>query len=141
MFKKVLVAVDGSEGSQGAIQIVKSMAKNGIAESITIISVAIVPALPLEAVDIVVTDQYKMEQIAYIVADKAKKDMETEGIAVDTVVLSGDPGLSISQYANDNHFDLIIMGSRGLSGVKGLLLGSVSHKVLQTAHCPVLINR
>lgn len=48
-------------------------------------------------------------------------------------------GLAITDIAKERKVDLIILGSRGLSEVKGLLLGSVSNKVLQHAECPVLV--
>jgi len=43
--------------------------------------------------------------------------------------------------ANANNIDLIVMGSRGLSDAQGLLLGSVTHKVIQMANIPVLVDR
>jgi nucleotide-binding universal stress UspA family protein len=51
----------------------------------------------------------------------------------------GDPGEEILKYAMQNHCDVIVMGSRGLSGLKELFLGSVSHYVAQHADVPVLI--
>jgi len=138
MYKKVLVAVDGSDSSQGVIQLVKDLVKNGVIESITLISVAVVPTLPME---FVIDDHYNLEMVASAVLNKVKANLEDDGLIVGAVVVNGDPGVAISQYAQDNGFDLIILGSRGLSGVKGVVLGSVSHKVLHTAQCPVWIYK
>lgn len=141
MFEKVLVAVDGSESSKGAIELAKNLALNGITKSVTMISVATFSPVPLEALEFVVAEPNHLEQVAKAVVEKGAADLAKDGVKVETVVVNGDPGLLITQYAHDNKFDLILMGSRGLSGVKGMVLGSVSHTVLHTAHCPVLIYR
>ena len=48
-------------------------------------------------------------------------------------------GEAIVEIANNEKADLLVLGSRGLSEFKGMLLGSVSHKVLQRSDCPVLV--
>jgi nucleotide-binding universal stress UspA family protein len=45
------------------------------------------------------------------------------------------------QEAKSGDYDLIVMGSRGLTDVQGLIMGSDAHRVLSAAHCPVLITR
>lgn len=60
---------------------------------------------------------------------------------VATEVQVGEPAEEIVDYARLEQIDMIVMGSRGLSPIKELLLGSVSDKVLRTAPCPVLIVR
>lgn len=54
-------------------------------------------------------------------------------------MIQGYPAKTIVEYAEAHHCDLIILGSRGLSGLKELVLGSVSHNVVQHASIPVLI--
>lgn len=56
-------------------------------------------------------------------------------------VAAGHVAKAIVEAAGQNGIDLIVMGSRGLSDVQGLLLGSVTHKVMQTATIPVLVVR
>lgn len=63
------------------------------------------------------------------------------GIPVDQRILEGVPGESICRVAKIEKCDLIIMGSRGLTDLKGLFLGSVTHRVLRGAPCPVLVIR
>ena len=60
---------------------------------------------------------------------------------VKTIIREGDPGLMISDYADEVHADLIVMPSHGYHGVKRLLLGSVAERVLRHANCPVLVLR
>jgi phosphoglycerate kinase len=55
------------------------------------------------------------------------------------LAVAGDPAGQILKFADERGMDLIAMGSRGLSGVLGVLMGSVSRKVLSHARCPVLI--
>jgi nucleotide-binding universal stress UspA family protein len=56
-----------------------------------------------------------------------------------TFVLEGNPPSLIVDFVKEHDGDLIVMGSRGLSGLKELFLGSVSHYVVQKATCPVLV--
>jgi nucleotide-binding universal stress UspA family protein len=51
------------------------------------------------------------------------------------MVFSGDPVEEIIQFAKNNDIDMIVIGSRGLGKIKGLLLGSVSSKVCHLAEC------
>lgn len=66
----------------------------------------------------------------------AKLETENSGIHdVNVAVLDGDPASRILEYAERESVDCIVIGSRGLSDVKGLLVGSVSHKVSSRARC------
>lgn len=56
-------------------------------------------------------------------------------------IMDGSPAEIISEVARIEKADMIIMGSRGLNDLEGLLLGSVTHRVLKTAPCPVLVIR
>ncbi|WKT79177.1 universal stress protein [Lysinibacillus fusiformis] len=60
-------------------------------------------------------------------------------MSIKTIHLKGDPSHQILEYAKEHEQELIIIGSRGLSGMKELMLGSVSHKVAQLSKCSVLI--
>jgi nucleotide-binding universal stress UspA family protein len=57
----------------------------------------------------------------------------------EAVLENGKPAEVILALAEQNESDLIVVGSRGFGDLKSLILGSVSHKVLQTAECPCLI--
>ena len=60
---------------------------------------------------------------------------------VKTVVRVGDPAEEIVAYAKSAEIDMIVMGSRGLSDLRGLMLGSVSHKVSELASCTCVTVR
>jgi nucleotide-binding universal stress UspA family protein len=61
--------------------------------------------------------------------------------AAQGVVRLGDPGLDITEYADEIQSDLIVIPSHGYHGVKRFLLGSVAERVIRHAHCPVLVLR
>jgi nucleotide-binding universal stress UspA family protein len=70
------------------------------------------------------------------ILELAKLEAENNGVHdVSIMVLDGDPAERILEHAERENADCIVMGSRGLSDVKGLVLGSVSHKVGNRAAC------
>lgn len=54
-------------------------------------------------------------------------------------ILHGVPGPSMVEFANKQNYELVVIGSRGLNTPQEMVLGSVSHKVVKRAECPVLI--
>ena len=64
--------------------------------------------------------------------------LRAKGLTVDLIVREGYPATVIEEEARDGGFDLIVIGTRGLSGLKHLLLGSIAERVVQRAPCPVL---
>lgn len=69
----------------------------------------------------------------------AKRLFDEAGVPVQTELLVGDPGGLIAAYAEAKGMDRVIMGSRGLSPLKGAILGSVAYKVLSSVKMPVII--
>jgi nucleotide-binding universal stress UspA family protein len=64
--------------------------------------------------------------------------LRRRGVQVETVVREGYPATVILEEADQRKADLIVIGTRGLTGLKHLLLGSIAERVVQKAHCPVL---
>jgi nucleotide-binding universal stress UspA family protein len=137
MFKHVLVALDESAYSQTALPTAMEVAKKFVAD--------------LFVVHVAEHDRgraavYSIESPAEatkLVAD-AVKTARQAGIAARGEVFdvaAGHVAKAIIETAGANEVDLIVMGSRGLSDVQGLLLGSVTHKVIQLAQVPVLVAR
>ena len=75
--------------------------------------------------------------------DKVKKKAKENGVKVRTDVVLGISSVvkEIVEYAEKNKIDIIVIGSRGLSGIKKMLLGSVASGVVTYAHCPVLVTK
>lgn len=84
-----------------------------------------------------------LEYMGHMLLRKAREQAESKGVKrVETIVDVGDPGERIIQLAKQRSADLIVMGSRGFGELKGLILGSVSHKVFHLAPCScVTVNR
>ncbi|HEU5140357.1 MAG TPA: universal stress protein [Bacillales bacterium] len=88
------------------------------------------------------TEEQKQERInakGEEVLREAKKRLKEEGVLSETAVMEGDAAEEIDRYALSHEADLIVIGHRGLSGLKKLVLGSVSQKVVEKANCPVLV--
>ena len=67
--------------------------------------------------------------------------LQREGLAIDTVAREGDPAHVIAEEAEQRGADLIAMGTRGLSGLRHLVLGSTAERVVEYAPCPVMTIR
>ena len=67
--------------------------------------------------------------------------LEKGDVEFDVRILEGAPGNQIPEVARIEKIDLIVMGSRGVTDFKGLLLGSVAHQVLNKSDCPVFITK
>jgi nucleotide-binding universal stress UspA family protein len=82
------------------------------------------------------------EEAAQLVAGVVE-ELKQAGVAAEGSVRtsSGGPARAILEHARDVDATMIVLGSRGLSALGGLLLGSVAHKIIQLASCPVLVVR
>lgn len=77
-----------------------------------------------------------LEHVGHMLLRSAQEHAKLKGVKhVETVIDTGDAGKRILHYAKSESADLIVMGSRGLGKLKGLVLGSVSHKVFHLAPC------
>jgi nucleotide-binding universal stress UspA family protein len=77
-----------------------------------------------------------VERVGHMLLRIAKEEAEAKGVTrCETVVDFGDPAERILHHAKERSADLIVMGSRGFGELKGLILGSVSHKVFHLAPC------
>jgi nucleotide-binding universal stress UspA family protein len=101
----------------------------------------IVPvATPATGVPIIVVPDALLAKAGTLLLERLAERVRAGGLdAVETRLLDGDPAPEILRYAEENAIDLIISGSRGLGGLKGLFLGSVSHKLIEGAACPCLV--
>jgi nucleotide-binding universal stress UspA family protein len=139
MFNRILVAVDGSKMSEKALQCALNFAKERYS-NISVIHVEKKLNITEGMSNATIDDLYNERKIeADDLLNHAVSLAEEEGIEIGTQFVLGEPAIQIVKKAEEGKYQLIVMGSRGLGNFKGLMLGSVSQKVSQLAHCPVLI--
>jgi len=149
MYKKVLVPLDGSALAECTLSHVKNLFKDGSVGEVTLLNVVKVD-LPWAVME---SDQYPkgidinaIRDPLFIASRKYLADMESrlvsEGIKVKTESLEGNrPADTITEYAQKEGMDMIIIGTHGYTGLKKLMLGSVAFGVLHQSHIPVLLIR
>jgi len=149
-FKKILVPLDGSEHADKALGFALDLAEKYSA-SIVLLSVippvnvpaVLYPTTGLPSVPPQTIDAYSKERKTRhekLLSDAIQKAKNIKpNIKISTKLAEGRPADKIVETAKEGNFDIIVMGSRGLGGVKEFFLGSVSDRVADEAPCPVLI--
>ena len=135
--KKILVAVDGSRGSLKAVNLASQIA-NGLGAEITLIHVTEINELPTLIDE---AENGMSEERGQLVLGEAAKTAKSLGVDVNVVMRKGHTVDQILRYSSAYKPDIIIMGGRGLSKTKGILMGSVSQSVSLHANCTVIIAR
>jgi len=140
MFKRIVVAYDGSDQAIKALNTAIELAKafNSKLDVVEVVDTAALLGMGFAPIpsDVIAQIYNKAQNDV----EQAKKKAQEAGVKdVTSQVLEGDPATSIIEYASKNGADLIVMGSRGLSTFKRLVLGSVSSKVVQESRVPVLV--
>jgi len=134
--KKILVALDGSKNSFRGLDEAIMLARD--CQSV-ITGVYVTPLSPPAS------DEQKVYIKNYLLKNankfmkKAKTRSAQNGILFYEKIMYGDIGSKIVKFAHDKNFDLVIMGSRGMSSVKEIFLGSTSNYVLHKSRVPILI--
>ena len=139
----ILVAIDGSESSMKAVDYAIELAKKQDNSRLTVLNILDIDTAKQVSSSIITAPTYGLEE--YELHKKAvlewldaiKKKCENEGIQTETKVMVLPDSIII--YAENENVDLIVVWTRGRSGFKKLLLGSVASKVVTYAHCPVLV--
>ena len=151
MYEKILVPLDGSEPSKHALNHAISIAERcgSRLSLLAVVSRVFLPVFPHEGFETVpiTAEEYgahyqeKMKTVYDGVLSEAKEMMDSEhpDIETETLLRAGRPSSTIVEVAENDSVDLIVMGSRGIGGIKGWILGSTSHRVAENCTKPVLI--
>lgn len=137
MYKRILVAVDGSKNSERAAEHAAGIAASN-------------PEVHVEVLYVVDFDRTRKEATPktndeFTFVDKKnilgpiKGVFEKRRVNYELVTKQGEPGSTIVSFANRGGFDLVVIGSRGLNSFQKMMLGSVSLKVARRVKAPVLI--
>lgn len=151
MYKKVLVAFDGSEPSRSALDHAVTIANRWKSELIVLsvvprVMMPVFPdegfgAAPITAAQDMSDYQEKMRTIYDKSLDEAEEDIKDAfpDLKVTTRLLEGKPSNTIVEEAEKENVDLIVIGSRGLGGITGWILGSTSRRVVESCTKPILV--
>ncbi len=145
MYQKILVPLDGSKLAECALPHVKNMLKDGSVGEVTLLNVVNV-YLPGRGEIPGIADINGVRENLFMESRRYLADVEfrlaSEGIKVKTESLEGNrPADAISDYAQNNGMDMIVIATHGYTGLKRLMLGSVALGVLHESHIPVLLIR
>ncbi|MBI5695838.1 MAG: universal stress protein [Nitrospirae bacterium] len=136
-WKNIILPTDGSRFSDAAVERAIDLAKSfgGGIHAVSVVDVN--EEFQAEAPDAV----SKLIQRAKALLESVKARAEAAGVKVDIAVIEGSPAESIAGMVEDRGADMVIMGSHGKTGLKRLLMGSVTEKVIGLVGCPVLVVR
>ena len=142
MFSKILIPVDGSEASNKAVDAARLMVEEGSAKEITLLHV-LQPSevMPFNGLNMPVDYPQFYEELNKV-ARQVLENAEQRLAGKENVKIQleyGSPAEIICKLAEQEKFDLIIIGNRGLNRFQRVLMGSVSSKVTTLASCPVLV--
>ena len=137
MFKNILIAIDGSEYSNNALAYAANMAETYRA-TLWLVHVFAHPS------DLLGYDDFeklyvKRKCAGQSVLDAALEILGESPVDIRAELREGPEAESILNFAKNSQTDIIVMGTRGMGAIKGLLLGSVSRKVIHSANCPVMV--
>ena len=153
LFHKILVPLDGSEHSLKALERATEIAKkfSGKITLIHVYSVSIQPIMlpeptTLGSPSIPILTGAEVSRIAEasrgfgnrILRDGEEK-VKAEKVQVEKKLVEGHAVEEIVRAATEGNFDLIVIGARGISHIREILLGSVTDGVIHHVHCPVLV--
>ena len=138
-FSKILVAIDFSPHSAKALEVAMGLAKTFSAR-IHLVHAYHLPPLVGMPDEIAIPPDFwtGVRDAAARKLEKAAQKVKAAGLPVETHLVEFAPSDAVVEIAKKTKVDLIVMGTRGLTGLKHALLGSVAERTLRLAPCPVL---
>ena len=138
MFKKILIANDGSEGAKKALKTAIDLAKKYNAK---LHSISVEEGVPHYAATIGEVEEYRKEANGYFqkINDEAIEEAKNEGIELYTKVQAGHEVETIVNFAKQGKFDLLVIGFMGHSKIFGRVWGSTSQNITKLSPCTVIV--
>ena len=132
MFQRALVPVDGSRYMSGVLAHAIAIAKKTGCSLTFVYVVNVEPTATTLELE-------RQKETAMKIPEECSEKATTEDVSASSRIEVGSPAETIVEMAVRERFDLIIIGSRGHSRLRGLLVGSVADEVMEQASCPVLL--
>jgi len=145
MFEKLLVCLDGSDLAEEILPYVKEIALR-FKSTLVLLEITTPPSAVVEPTTGYYSatspaDIERKEEEALTYLEDIAQLMQNEGLEVEYLTLPGSAGKAIVEYAEENEFGLIALGTHGRSGLRRLAFGSVADYVLKHSGRPVIIVR
>jgi len=137
MFKKILIANDGSEGAARALSAAIKLAKEHESE-LHMISVEEMPRFPA-SVDEVIEEKGEANHVYEAVMSRAMAQAQAQRVKLTPHVLVGHPVSTISDFVASGRFDLLVVGYMGHSALYNRLIGSTTDRLVEHAPSAVLV--
>lgn len=141
MYKRIMLPLDGSQLAEQALPHTIAIAERFQSE---LVLLQVLTPLPRHPTTTEATIQRAEKATAAFIREYLERiatGVKEHGITVQIVTLEGRPHLQIIQYAETNQVDLIVMCTRGQSGLSRWMMGSVTDRVVRGADVPVLLIR
>ncbi len=140
MFRRILVAYDGSAGARAALDQGIELAR---ALSAELTSVSVEEHLPHYAASVseVKAAKEQIDEYFRTLAKQARDRAAMSGVELDTVIRQGHEVETIVTMAQEGRFDLLILGYHGHSGIFGRIMGSTAQSIARLAPCSVMLAK
>lgn len=132
MFKRILVAFDGSNHAVKALKMAADLCKK-YGAALSVATAVNLPELPDSGERNGENDSFHSD------LERAAQIAKQEGVAVVTHLLRGSVANTLQRFAEENRFDLVLVGARGRNAVQRFLMGSVSTHLITNLECAVMV--
>jgi nucleotide-binding universal stress UspA family protein len=140
VFTHILVGVDGSEAAQRALERALDLAALCGAELLVVSVEEKLPAYAATVGEIQEEERYEHRYFRQL-QHQVRHQAEARGVAVHLDVVPGHPAQVLARLATERGCDLVVLGHTGHSRLYHLFLGSTADRVVERAHCAVLVVR
>ena len=141
MYKRILLPLDGSPLSEQALPHAIAIAECFQSELVLLRVSVPLPRSPTTAEAIFLRAEEATAVLVREYLERVAARVQEHGITVQVITIEGRPHFQILQYAETNQVDMIVMCSRGQSGLSRWMIGSVADRVMRGANVPVLLVR
>ena len=142
VFRKILIATDGSKAAEKAVDFGVQIAGLSGAKVYAVYVIDTTPYYSIPLDEVWSKEVYEqLETMGNEITSDVEKAAKAAGLEAESLVLKGDPAERIIKFAEEQSVDMIVVGSHGIGEFERLVIGSVSEKVVRHAKVPVLVVR